>query len=75
MNCARKDYKELVENTDFIPKKATFTPIEAATIMGVSRATIYGWISRGVLKAQVIGPRLMRIKRVDLVDIWREIDI
>lgn len=62
----------LTENIDFIPKKATFTPIEVATIMGVSRDTVYGWISRGILKAQVIGPRLKRIRRADLICIFHE---
>lgn len=42
------------------------SPAEAAEYMGVHDATIRRWISKGILPAERVGPRLIRIKRTDL---------
>lgn len=46
-----------------LPKKPRFTPKEAATHLGTSRATIYAWIDAGILKATKRGPKLIWITR------------
>lgn len=42
------------------------SPAEAAAYMGVNDSTIRRWIYKGLLPAQRVGPRLLRIKRSDL---------
>lgn len=42
------------------------SPAEAAAYKGVNESTIRRWIYKGLLPAQRVGPRLLRIKRADL---------
>lgn len=42
------------------------SPAEAAEYMGVHDATIRRWIQKGILPAERVGPRLIRIKRTNL---------
>lgn len=39
---------------------------EAADELGVSPATVRGWIRSGLLPAHRVGPKLVRIERADL---------
>lgn len=43
-----------------------FSPAEAAAYKGVNESTIRRWIYKGLLPAERVGPRLLRIKRADL---------
>ncbi len=45
-----------------------YTVPEAATLLRVSRSTIWRWIEAGRLRAYRVGPRNVRIKREDLED-------
>ncbi|MCK9599588.1 MAG: helix-turn-helix domain-containing protein [Sphaerochaeta sp.] len=49
-----------------LPKKDLFRPDEAATYLGVSRATIYRMIESGKLKAVKISKKIIRINRKSL---------
>ncbi len=42
------------------------TVAEAATLFRVSKPTVWRWIASGRLPAVRVGPRLIRIRRVDL---------
>ena len=42
------------------------SPAESAAYMGVNESTIRRWIKKGLLPAERVGPRLLRIKPVDL---------
>lgn len=42
------------------------SPAEAAEYMRVNDSTIRRWINKGLLPAQRVGPRLLRIQRDDL---------
>lgn len=42
------------------------SPAESAEYMGVNESTIRRWIRKGLLPAERVGPRLLRIKRSDL---------
>jgi excisionase family DNA binding protein len=39
---------------------------ESAEYLGVNESTIRRWIKKGLLPAERVGPRLLRIKRADL---------
>lgn len=41
----------------FTPYESGLTPEQVATKLGVKRATVYAWISRGELRANKVGTR------------------
>lgn len=45
----------------------TYSPAEVAEYCGVTRRTVYEWLSTGALKADKLGPRRWRITR-DSID-------
>ncbi len=45
---------------------SVYTVSEAARLLGVSRASIWRWVSRGLLPAERVGPRGTRIRGRDL---------
>jgi len=55
-----------------LPNKQNFTPLEVSVVLEVSVQTIYGWIARNVLPARKVGPKLMRIKREDILKMYKE---
>lgn len=46
---------------------------EAANVLGVAPKTVRRWISQGIIPAQRIGPRLIRIRQADLEGLGRRI--
>lgn len=44
-------------------KLLTYTPAEVAEVAGVSRRTVYNWISSGALPAHKVGPKLWVVYR------------
>lgn len=52
---------------------ATLTIKEAAADLGVATKTIRRWISQGLLPAERVGPRLIRIRPDDLEALGRRI--
>jgi len=43
-----------------------YSPIEVAKLVGVSRRTVYRWVSEGKLRAVKAGERMLRISSEDL---------
>ena len=54
-----------------IPEKRLFRPDEVATILGVSRFTVYRWCDSGKLHFIRIGPRMMRVDRESVIKFIR----
>jgi len=51
-----------------LPNKNLFAPVEVSTHLGVAVSTVYNWIESGELKAVRVGKKLIRVRRVDLLE-------
>ena len=46
---------------------ATYSRAEAAKALGISKATLDRWIGRGIIKANRVGPKLIRVPTSEVV--------
>ena len=53
------------------PLGGLLAPEQVATLIGVSRRTVYVWIDQGLMPARRVGPRLLRVSAEDLGEFER----
>lgn len=67
--------KERTEPLKDLEQREYFTPVEVATLLGISRATIYRYLADGTINAvQFKGKTLVRRKDIDILfgkNIWK----
>ena len=58
-----------------IAERDYYTVAEAATVLDVSPSTVLRWIKSGLLPAQRVGPKNLRIQKADVKNMERPVEV